>query len=307
MKWIGQNITDIIARFGSDVYLTGAANPGTDTDRFLVVDTNGKVGIRSGSDVLSDIGAGTGSGDITDVRFVSDSGTITDSAGSADFNIVGGEGIDTSATGSTLTIAAEVSDAENLGVASFNETDFSVDAGAVSLVDLTTSHVAAGSLVVESELLTDNDNDTTWPTTGAIINYVSQNKLRIYGSTIKILPTDFMANEDAGATKTLQFDDTPATGIKPGAATTELLAIIDIPEGMKATHVDVYGAQNRAIEVFEMDINASGVTSKGSGTANTTLDITDVNATATNFLMVVVTTTATSDRVWGGKVTIAPQ
>ena len=41
--------------------------------------------------------------------------------------------------------------------------------------------------------------------------------------------------------------------------------------------------------------------------ANTTLDITDVNATATNYLAIIVTTTATSNRVWGGSVTIALQ
>ena len=37
------------------------------------------------------------------------------------------------------------------------------------------------------------------------------------------------------------------------------------------------------------------------------LDITDVNATATNMLAIEVTTTATTDRVYGGTVTIAAQ
>jgi len=130
---------------------------------------------------------------------------------------------------------------------------------------------------------------------------------RVYGSIIKLLPTDFEANEDGGATKTMQFDDTAPTGLKPGAANTELLAFVSIPEGMKATHVDIYAAQNLTMECLELDINASGLTSKGSGTTNTTLDITDVNSTATNYLMIMVTTTATSDRIWGGQVTIAAQ
>ena len=49
------------------------------------------------------------------------------------------------------------------------------------------------------------------------------------------------------------------------------------------------------------------MTSKGSGNANTTLDITDVNSSATNFLAIKVTTVATSNRVYGGSVTIAAQ
>jgi hypothetical protein len=48
--------------------------------------------------------------------------------------------------------------------------------------------------------------------------------------------------------------------------------------------------------------------SKGTGNANTTIDITDVNATATNFLAIQVTTIhATNSLVHGGSVTIAAQ
>ena len=58
MKWIGQHIVDLIARFRSTVYLEELSDPGTDTDKFLVSDSDGKVGYRTGSEVLSDIGAG---------------------------------------------------------------------------------------------------------------------------------------------------------------------------------------------------------------------------------------------------------
>jgi len=67
MKWIGQHIVDFIARFRSDVYLEEIANPGSDTDKFLVADaTTGKVGFRTGANVLSDIGA---SSESTDLEF----------------------------------------------------------------------------------------------------------------------------------------------------------------------------------------------------------------------------------------------
>ena len=133
----------------------------------------------------------------------------------------------------------------------------------------------------------------------------------VYGSIIKLLPSDFVANDDGGVSKVgiAYVDHAGATyGMKPNNAATELYAFVSIPEGMKATHVDVYdNSHDLAIEVFEVQINATTMTSKGSGNANTTLDITDVNSSATNFLAIQVTTVATSNRVYGGSVTIAAQ
>jgi len=51
----------------SSLKLSGAVNAGTDTDKFLVLDGSGNVDFRTGAQVLSDIGAGTGGGDITAV------------------------------------------------------------------------------------------------------------------------------------------------------------------------------------------------------------------------------------------------
>ena len=133
----------------------------------------------------------------------------------------------------------------------------------------------------------------------------------IYGSIIKVLPSDFMANEEPGVTKTLQFVDNDASGIKPGDNNTELIAFVSIPETMKATHVDVYADDTLAFSVYELNIHESvgdiSAASKGTGNCNTTLDITDVNATATNYLLIQVITVSKADRVFGAKVTIATQ
>jgi len=127
---------------------------------------------------------------------------------------------------------------------------------------------------------------------------------------IKILPSDFMSNDDGGVTKFgLGFVEASGTwGIKIPNPAVELLAFATIPEGMKATHVDIFDdGDNRVIEVFECNINSQTITSKGTGTCNTTLDITDVNATPTNYLAILVTTTDSSDRTFGGTITIAHQ
>jgi len=57
VKFIGQHIVKLIARFRSSVYLESLTDPGSDTDKFLVADSDGKVGYRTGTEVASDIGA----------------------------------------------------------------------------------------------------------------------------------------------------------------------------------------------------------------------------------------------------------
>ena len=133
---------------------------------------------------------------------------------------------------------------------------------------------------------------------------------KVFGSVIKLIPSDFMDNGDGGNTKFgVAYTDVAGTGygMRPPNNATELYAFVSIPEGMKATHVDIFDKNDLAIEVFEAHINATTMTSKGSGNCNTTLDITDVNSSATNFLAIEVTTTSVNDRIYGGTVTIAAQ
>jgi hypothetical protein len=132
----------------------------------------------------------------------------------------------------------------------------------------------------------------------------------IYGSVIKLIPSDFATNTDGGNTKFgMGYTDVAGTGygMRVPNNATELYAFVSIPEGMKATHVDLYDKNDIAFEVFEIQINATTMVSKGSGNCNTTLDITDVNASATNMLAIEYQTGDINDRLYGGIVTIAAQ
>jgi len=153
-----------------------------------------------------------------------------------------------------------------------------------------------------------SDNDTSLMTSASIEDKIRTLSPRIYGSTIKILPSDFMINEDAAVP--LSFKDGSNSGVHVNDASSEAIAFVTIPEGMKATLVDVYGTHNKTLKVWAPDLNASfdftGSTI-GTGAMNTQLDITDTNATATNYLAIQVSLTATAQRIWGGIVTIAPQ
>ena len=195
-----------------------------------------------------------------------------------------------------------------------------LDAGTWNATPIATAYIADDAIngdkiaddAVDSEHYTDGSIDTAHiaddQVTFAKAVGVTPN---IYGSIIKVLPSDFMANEEPGVTKTLQFVDNSSSGIKPGDNDTELLAFVSIPETMKATHVDVYADDTLAFSVYEFNIHESvgdlAGASKGTGNCNTTLDITDVNATATNYLLIQVITVSKADRVFGAKVTIATQ
>lgn len=84
-----------------------------------------------------------------DLDFLGDSGSGAVDLDSQNFTIAGGEGIDTSASGQTITIAGEDATAANKGVASFSSTNFSVSSGAVSLATggVENSNYASGSII----------------------------------------------------------------------------------------------------------------------------------------------------------------
>ena len=68
-----------------------------------------------------------------DLDVISDSGTIDIDLDSESLTVTGGSGLNTSATGSTLTVAGDDATTSAKGVASFSSSHFSVSSGAVSI------------------------------------------------------------------------------------------------------------------------------------------------------------------------------
>ena len=166
---------------------------------------------------------------------------------------------------------------------------------------------------VDSEHYTDGSIDTAHIADDQVtFGKASGVTPNVFGSVIKLLPSDFAANDDGGNTKFgvgyVDHAGETTYGMRAANSETELYAFVSIPEGMKATHVDIFDRNSVGVIVYEAQINATTMVSKGTGNANTTIDITDVNATATNFLAIQVTTIhATNSLVHGGSVTIAAQ
>lgn len=181
------------------------------------------------------------------------------------------------------------------------------------------AHAYIGADAIEGDNIADNAVDSEHYTDGSIDTaHIADDQVtfakalgvtpNVFGNVIKLLPSDFMANDDGGNTKfgVGYVDHAGSTfGMRAGNSATELFAFVSIPQGMTATHVDIFDKNDVAFEVFEIQVNATTMVSKGSGNCNTTVDITDVASTATNFLGIRVTTTTVNDKVYGGTVTIA--
>jgi len=95
--------TQLISSTGA-YNIPSIVNAGTDTDQFLVRDSSGNIDFRTGAQVRSDIGAGTGSGTMSSWTITADNGITHGVTNSAVVDIAGGTNISTSQSSGTVTI-----------------------------------------------------------------------------------------------------------------------------------------------------------------------------------------------------------
>jgi len=85
--------------------------------------------------------------------------------------------------------------------------------------------------------------------------------------------------------------------------TNQLNATVYIPSGYKAVSYVIYADGNYSVSSWECDIDDDTSTPKGGGNANSTINMTDVASSSTNYLVLTISLTYLQE-VWGAKVNI---
>jgi len=128
-------------------------------------------------------------------------------------------------------------------------------------------------------------------------------------TVIKVLPNQFMCNDDVGRPAMIEDDTSNTLGVVAAHTAMEMYAFQKLPSGYKATHVQVHASASTSSAVtvrsFNYQTGADNNVSETSGDFNSNIDITDVPASATQDLVIKVAPASTSTIIYGATVTIA--
>ena len=128
--------TDEITEGSTNLYFTNARADARITNALKDEDnmaSDSATHVPSQQSVKAYVDAVTTSLNAQDLDATTDSGSIDIDLDTETLSIVGGEGINTSATGTTITVAGEEATDSNKGVAAFNAVDFTVSSGTVTV------------------------------------------------------------------------------------------------------------------------------------------------------------------------------
>ena len=187
MKFIGQYIQGLIARFRNSVFFENVENADSDTDKFLVIGANGKLKYRTGTQVVSDIGAITDeTGDITGVSITTDSGSgsrAQDSEGTADFSILGTDGVGVTNSGTTITVTSVPGEIDHDSLLNFNSNEHFTQANITTVGTIGTG-VWQGTAIATAYIA---DDAVTFAKAQGVTPNVFDNKIPQYNHLLLIL------------------------------------------------------------------------------------------------------------------------
>lgn len=206
----------------------------------------------------------TATGDVA-ITFNADAGSATPAANA--INIFGGEGIDTSAAGSTVTIAGEDASTTNKGIASYTAADFDTAAGVVSLED-----TVVKSVLTDAGTATPATHEFSIVGAGGISTSASGSVVTITGSgtggVLQQVRTSLTTLQSVGTS--IPFDNT----IPQQTEGTQILSVAITPTSASSVLVieaNVFGgmsssSQPRATVALFRDSTANSLAAVGYST-----------------------------------------
>ena len=210
-----------------------------------------------------------------DFDATTDSGTIDIDLDSETLTIAGGEGIDTSASGTTITITGEEASTSNKGVASFNSDNFSVSSGVVIIKDggvilgteTTGNYVATAVAGSGIDVSGATGNVTISIGTGEVVNaMIGDNEVNSEHYAAGSIDNEHLANDavdseelKAGAVDDAHLSNGVATGLA-GTGTTATSGVLNVIGGngitanaddmmVTAAQTTITGVHNTALQI----------------------------------------------------------
>jgi len=157
-----------------------------------------------------------------------------------------------------------------------------------------------GGFLVDGTLALNSDLFV--PTQKAVKTYVdAQSGGGWLGSEtrIKIAPWDVVSYNDKDG---VSIQNNGGVVNDAAAKITTMVTGVFIPTGYRATAFMINASANIAVELFESQIDNDTQVSKGSGNANTEVNITNVDSTTTNYLSIIIV--EAGNDIYGGYITI---
>ena len=128
----------------------------------------------------------------------------------------------------------------------------------------------------------------------------------VYGNEIKILPTDFMGNDDASLERTVIEDDIRGKlAVRVASSSQEIFATVTIPEGKSVTDYKVYTNSKLTTYINGVNLTTGVMSELASGFSNEIINIKNpYDSTSTNYVAIKVMTTTTSQLIYGAVIII---
>ena len=129
----------------------------------------------------------------------------------------------------------------------------------------------------------------------------------VYGDKIKILPTDFMGNDDASLERTVIEDDVRGKlAVRVANSAQEIFAAVTIPEGKRVTGYQVYTNSKLTTYLNAVDLTTGVMSELASGFSNEIISPKNpYDSTSTNYVAIKIMTTTTSQLIYGAVIIIA--